>query len=64
MRNEILDTETAIQKTEPEHQEYLRRITKKYIPHLKKYLTDKDKSTLHTIKQKQSQNHLTFVKGN
>ena len=53
MRNEILDTETAIQKTEPEHQEYLRRITKKYIPHLKKYLTDKDKSTLHTIKQKQ-----------
>ena len=29
---------------------------------LRKHLTDKDKSTLHTIKQKQSQNHLTFVK--
>ena len=29
MKNEILDLETAIQKTEPEHQENLRQIAKK-----------------------------------
>ena len=38
--NEILDLETAIQKTKPEHQENLRQTAKKHIHHPRKHITD------------------------
>ena len=62
-QHEIIDTETSIQNTHPEHHEHLRQNTQKYLhPNLKQRSTRKETQTLKSIKEKQKENNLTFIK--